>query len=504
MVSGIFESDAENSIPTNSLSVVSDNAEIISIENGVITANHRGNVVLTVTKENYDGTSVSKKIVITVYNKNVSESFESSSDDFAYNGNYSLQSDGTEQTLISGGYSDTAEVWYYDDGITDGFVSHGTVKLDITPGAQIWHQILFAKNENATDVYLDGVLVKTENAVGNGQVKAKINGSAYFDNANVSEVKGSLCRVENVVIRGEVKSGSTVDGRYGYFDEDNDAESGTELIWEISSSASGGFSKAGEGSQYTIKASDAGKYIRFAVTPKNYYDAGVTLYSTAVKIPSSSGTDNSFDDGGGGSGSGNNMWAGNYPPAAATPSDSASQRFDDVSASHWAYKNIQQLAEFGVISGRTENVFEPESSITRAEFIKLIVKAINASESKYGNVFADVSSGDWYASVIQTAFDKGIAQGSDGNFNPNKVITREEMVKFIICAYNTTGRTIEAEDVDFKDNSDISDWAVEYVMQACAAGFVNGMDTNCFCPKETATRAQAAVIISRLYKAIND
>ena len=505
-VSGLFASDKENTIPVNKIVIVSDNPEIVNVENGIITANHRGNAVLTVTKENYDGTSVSKKIVITVYNKNTSESFESSSDDFAYSGNYSLQADGTEQTLISDSYSDTAEVWYYDNGITDGFVSYGNIKLDITPGAKIWHQVVFVKNENRTDIYLDGVLVKTENAVGNGELKAKINGLAYFDNANISEVKGSLCRVENVVIRGEAKTSNRVDGHYGYFDDDNDEESGTELIWEISSSASGSFKKAGDGSQYKIKDSDGGKYIRFAVTPKNYYDTGVTVYSTAVQIPSSRGTSNSSGGGGGGSGSGIDMWAGNYNPAAATPStsDATSQRFGDVSASHWAYKNIEQLAELGVISGRSKNTFEPESSITRAEFIKLVVKAINASESKYGNVFADVSSGDWYAGVIQTAFDTGIAQGSDGSFYPNKTITREEMVKFIICAYNTTGRTIESEDVDFKDNSDISDWAVDYVMQACAAGFVNGMDNNYFCPKETATRAQAAVIISRLYKAINN
>lgn len=503
-VSGIFASGTENTIPVNTISIVSDNPEIVSAENGVLTANHRGNAIVTVTKENYNKTSVSKKILISVYNKNVSESFENSGDgNVVYNGNYSLASDGTEQALISGSYSDTAEVWYYDGGITDGYISYGDIKLSITSGANIWHQAVFIKNGSSTDIYLDGVLVKTENAIGNGVLKTKINGTAYFDNCNISEVTGSVCRAENAVMRGEVKIGGTIEGHYGYFDDDNDAENGTETSWEISSSQSSGFVKTAAGNQYTIKSSDAGKYIRFAVTPKNYYDTGVTVYSTPVEIPSSSNTSDS-SNGNRGTSSGGGMWTGNYNPAEATPLPSVQQKFDDVAKSHWAYKDIEYLAELGIISGRSEKTFEPESSITRAEFIKLAIKTINAAESKYKNVFNDVNDGDWYAGVIQTAFDKGIADGSGGSFNPNKTITREEMVKFIICAYNTTGKTIKAENIDFEDKSHISDWAAEYVMQACAAGFVNGMDNNRFCPKETATRAQAAVIISRLHKAINN
>ena len=508
MVSGIFASDAENSIPTNSLSVVSDNTEIISIENGVITAHHRGNVVLTVTKENYDGTSVSKKILITVYNKNVSESFESSSDDFAYSGNYSLQADGTEQTLISGSYSDTAEVWYYDNGITDGFVSYGNMKIDITPSTKIWHQVVFVKNENRTDIYLDGVLVKTENAVENGVLKAKINGSAYFDNANISDVKGDICRVENVVIRGDAKPGKTVEGFYGYFDDDGDVSQGTELSFEISSNASTGFEKVGDGKTYAISSSDSGKYIRFAVTPKNYYDIGETIYSTPVKISSSS-VSGGGSSGGSGSGSGSStggFWAGNstIENNVIEIVPAKSQTFKDVAESHWAYSDIKYLSELGIISGRTEDTFEPESNITRAEFIKLTVKAMGWTESEYKNAFADVTSKDWFAGVIQTAFDKGIANGSDGKFNPNRTINREEMVKFIMCAFNTSGIELEEAYIGFEDNSEISGWAVDYVKQALTAGFVKGMDNNYFCPKDSTTRAQAAAVISRLYKAINN
>ena len=49
--------------------------------------------------------------------------------------------------------------------------------------------------------------------------------------------------------------------------------------------------------------------------------------------------------------------------------------FKDINSSHWAYKYVIELSANKVINGYTDGTFKPESTITRAEFIKLVVMA---------------------------------------------------------------------------------------------------------------------------------
>lgn len=173
--------------------------------------------------------------------------------------------------------------------------------------------------------------------------------------------------------------------------------------------------------------------------------------------------------------------------------------FEDVDMP-WAKEAIEILAARHVIDGVDDKNFAPNDNVTRAQFAKLLVNALNLKYGENKVNFKDVLDGTWYEKPVKIAASLGIVEGYNGIFDPNGEITREAMAVMI-------GRALKLIDpegdytvngVVFKDENDISDWAKEAVRIAASKGLVNGVGENRFAPKETATRVQAAVIIYRL------
>lgn len=181
------------------------------------------------------------------------------------------------------------------------------------------------------------------------------------------------------------------------------------------------------------------------------------------------------------------------------PSGSPSD-FKDISG-HWAEKEIIELAKQGIVKGKTEELFMPEETVTRAEFAAMIRRALELEPKAYQNKIPDILKDTWYADEIQAMIDAGIMSGdADGKFRPDDTMTRQEMAKVIVSAYSfKTGITdITGEELAFDDNSQIAAWAEEFVSKAAALGLITGMENNTFAPNNNMTRAQAAMVIFRL------
>lgn len=210
---------------------------------------------------------------------------------------------------------------------------------------------------------------------------------------------------------------------------------------------------------------------------------------------------------------------------AVTAQTAFAASFTDISG-HWAENTIVRLAENGVVNGVTDTEFAPDSRVTRAEYLKMVMNAagIETVEYRYGKCL-EVQQSDWYAPYVQSALDKGlipeemitgytveVLKNDDGTseavyggaFNGMLPITREEMAVLTQYAYqytrnaSTMKQMKDAVNMPFTDITDISGWAYETVKLAYAQGFIDGMDDGSFSPAATATRAQAAVIIGRL------
>lgn len=110
------------------------------------------------------------------------------------------------------------------------------------------------------------------------------------------------------------------------------------------------------------------------------------------------------------------------------------------------------------------------------------------------NIFTDVELTMWAASYITKAVDAGILVGmGDGTFNPSGNLTRAQAAVIM-----SKLSSIEPKNEDFGFN-DVSknDWYYEYVGAVCSAGIFNGLSNNIFGPDETLNREQAAVIFWR-------
>ena len=202
----------------------------------------------------------------------------------------------------------------------------------------------------------------------------------------------------------------------------------------------------------------------------------------------------------------NNSWnpGGNLTPGIWLPGSNGNNKvkFKDI-AGHWAEEEIKELAKEGTIKGRSETEYEPEGTVTRAEFAAMITRALGMNAQGYRGGYNDVKPGEWYAEEIQAIVDAGIMSGdADGTFRPNEAISREEMAKVIVNAYKlkTGNNALETAEVHFSDAETISGWAREYVRQAAGLGLMQGMNDGRFDPMGNATRAQSAVVIFRLGK----
>ncbi|MBQ4631015.1 MAG: S-layer homology domain-containing protein [Clostridia bacterium] len=174
-----------------------------------------------------------------------------------------------------------------------------------------------------------------------------------------------------------------------------------------------------------------------------------------------------------------------------------STKLADISG-HWAESDITALYNAGIIKGKQDGIFAPEDSITRSEFIALIVRVLGVPKSAISLPYSDVSESDWYFETLKSALGAGLIS-SDSAFRPNDIISREEMAAILARSYNWKFPPFDASKakLSFTDKASIAPWAEASVKLTSSIGLINGMSDGSFAPKATATRAQAATVIYR-------
>lgn len=203
------------------------------------------------------------------------------------------------------------------------------------------------------------------------------------------------------------------------------------------------------------------------------------------------------------------------------PQTELNYEFDDMNNYEWAENAVDFLYKKGVINGKGNNKFAPEDNIKREEFVVIAVNLFYASEQYKSVDFADVKKNMWYSDKIAVAYQKKIINGiSDEMFGIGTEITRQDAS--VVCSriaadlYELAqeseetsnsnelhGGIFEYTDIDtdpFNDFEDVSDYAKEPVKRMFKAGIINGMPNGNFMPENNMSRAEAAVMLYRLYK----
>lgn len=179
--------------------------------------------------------------------------------------------------------------------------------------------------------------------------------------------------------------------------------------------------------------------------------------------------------------------------------------FTDI-VGHWAELYIDDLYSKSVLSGASEEKFEPDSYVSRAEISKIVVNTFGLetldSISIDTNPFKDVSKDMWYATFIKAASDDGLMGGyNDGTFKPDRKITRAEALKvFLIGALGADGiedKIATEYDAEFSDVN-AGEWYAPYINYAAEKGIINGYVDGTFGPESYLTRAEIAKIASKV------
>ena len=178
--------------------------------------------------------------------------------------------------------------------------------------------------------------------------------------------------------------------------------------------------------------------------------------------------------------------------------------FDDLLKYDWAKKDIESMASKGIILEKSSAKFNPSAKITRAEFAGLIVRALGIMDSKAKVTFDDVKPQDWYYSAVASAYKAGIIKGKTSNkFEPYAYITRQEMMQ---VTYNALVKVLEVEDEGndyalegYKDEKSVASWAKKAIALNIKLGIVSGNGNDTLSPNDETIKAEAAVIVKRLY-----
>ena len=145
----------------------------------------------------------------------------------------------------------------------------------------------------------------------------------------------------------------------------------------------------------------------------------------------------------------------------------ADNDFSDVSDGQWHNKAISTLAKLGIVKGRRADRFDPDASITRAEFAAICAR-FNTKPVENSGSFSDIS-GHWAENEIERAAAFGWISGyPDGTFRPDARITRAEamtMINRVLCRMPQSKSDLLDSMVTWPDNKP-SDWHYLAVQEA--------------------------------------
>ncbi|WP_223110294.1 S-layer homology domain-containing protein [Paenibacillus sinensis] len=180
------------------------------------------------------------------------------------------------------------------------------------------------------------------------------------------------------------------------------------------------------------------------------------------------------------------------------------QTFSDI-RENWAVSAIEEMASRLIVQGTGSAQFQPQRSITRAEFASILVNGLGLNTNSGSTGFSDVSADAWYSNAVSAAVQYKLILGYDDNtFRPQQGITRAEAMAMLLRAMELThlsagsasGGTANLQ--QYADQEDVPAWAREAAEATIQAGLINGLPENRLAPQQSVTRAEVTTMIQRL------
>ena len=176
--------------------------------------------------------------------------------------------------------------------------------------------------------------------------------------------------------------------------------------------------------------------------------------------------------------------------------------FDDVSEDAWYYDAVTFCAAREITTGTGNNLFSPNATLTRGQLIVMLMRAYGLDpDEEITDNFAD--AGDtYYTGYLAAAKRLGITNGVGNNlYAPESKITRQDMFTLLYRALEILEELPETSSTaslsNFSDTGMISDYAETAMDALVKAGVVSG-SAGKLDPLGTSTRAQMAQVLYNL------
>ena len=190
--------------------------------------------------------------------------------------------------------------------------------------------------------------------------------------------------------------------------------------------------------------------------------------------------------------------------------------FTDVPENSWYYVYVNTVYEEGFMNGTSATTFSPQGTMTRGMLITVLYRMATFGEefeTDYPSAgFFDVDPDIWYAEAVDWGVYYGIVKGTGGRyFSPDDPITREQAATFFLRTASQLpledgsqiplDNGMRADLNDFPDANNVHDYAVEALQWAVANDIITGTTNDynevILAPRDSATRAQLAAIVTR-------
>lgn len=177
--------------------------------------------------------------------------------------------------------------------------------------------------------------------------------------------------------------------------------------------------------------------------------------------------------------------------------------FRDLGGYPWCADSVNALAASGAIALSADGLFRPGASITRAEFVTILLKAFNIiPESEFLFPVRDVPRNSWYYPYMMTAVKMGIViPDQNRNAGPLSPVTRADMAVYMNRLLASMNRTLDSISVSYLDR-----FTDGYKVSEDLKGIISSLAGDGILPPQggltldldkPATRAEAAVVLHR-------
>ena len=181
--------------------------------------------------------------------------------------------------------------------------------------------------------------------------------------------------------------------------------------------------------------------------------------------------------------------------------------FKDVKPGHWAYEAIMWMLDRNIIDGVGGNRFDPNGTVTRAQFAKMMVNTLDLKEyAPQTPSFLDVKKNSWEYPYVESAkpYLTGFRTSTGDYFKPSLPAVREDMAVALVNAMGYQNEKVDESILDqFEDKHQISPNLRKHVALSVKYGLIKGTTDKgrlLFDPQGNLTRAQAAVLLRRAFE----